>query len=644
MSQWRYMRGNQSLAAPANLAFVDTETFPTPDRFHPATQYHSFRLGVARFLRLERGKITRRHTLRFTKVDDFWVYAAGRSEPRRPLWIFAHNLPFDLTVLDFWNRLAEKTFILNQPSVAQRRNGAKKPTTRRESALLVTDDPPTVISCWDARGGKYIFVDTLNYWRQSLARLGASLDCPKLPMPGFGDPDEVWMHYCENDALILENAVLKLIAYVRDHDLGMFRMTAPSQAMAAFRHRFMQSHTIVLHDNADVKALERAAYYGGRTQCFYLGDTANALTPKKRGRYSGCGCNGDDTRRVYQLDVASLYPSVMQGHGYPVRLLGHYECNPDNPLPPERLGLDCIARVKLKTDVGHYPYRNAIGTIYPVGEYWTTLAGPELVRAIDDGAVAYVHSWAWYELRDIFYGYVHWFWNERRIAEQTGDTIHAQLCKLMLNSLYGKFGQKLSSWTDCPDKIAPAPFAQWTEASATNQTAIDYRAIGWHVQSKGAPEEHPGAFPAIAAYVTSYGRCRMRDLYELARPSNVYYMATDSLYTTHEGHQRMVAAGEVTPRTLGKLTLEAVHDSFVIHNLNRYDAGDKHVRGCIKPSARQLDEWTYAQPQFQGLAGILRVCPTNIVTVTDVEKTLSSTYRRGTRTSSGWVAPLVIKE
>ena len=102
----------------------------------------------------------------------------------------------------------------------------------------------------------------------------------------------------ERDVEIVERALEELLRWWSANDYGKFRWTAPGLAMAAYRHRFMRQE-ITFHDHQNVRQLERQSYFGGQLEAYWIG-------PIKQ--------------KVWQYDVVSLYPAVMRGNLYPVRL------------------------------------------------------------------------------------------------------------------------------------------------------------------------------------------------------------------------------------------------------------------------------------------------------------------------------------
>jgi len=617
-----YLPENKSEASPGNIMFFDTESHFQQEIAYETGQYHRLRLGCAIAGRLERGVWTREKRCEFRSAEQFWEFVAECSHPRIPLWLFAHNIGYDLLTTCFPEMLCNGTFRIFDPVEDKTKIDILGQKYKKTTGFLCTENPPNIISVKHCNGWKLTAIDTFNFWVTSLAKIGEMVGKQKTEMPKYEASDRQWFDYCMQDVEVLKTAVLGLIGWVKDNDLGKFRFTAPSQAMAAFRHRFMQNK-ILCHNNVTLRTFERQAYYGGRLECFYVGDV---------------------NQKCYELDVTSLYPSVMLGALYPHSVKKWFHSRTHTYTTTPQLGLDYIAEVKLKT-AEQFPRRDTkIGTIYPVGEYWTTLAGPELVRALELGAVREVGNWAQFELCELFTPFVNWFWQYRLSQKEAGNKLNADLAKLLMNGLYGKFGQKTNAWTDRPDMTPGEQFIWTAEASATTGEIDIFRTIGPCVQQWTGKQEHPYAFPAIAAYVTAYARERMYGLRQIAGKENTYYLVTDALFCNQAGYERLVEAGQLSETELGLLRVKHESEKATFKTLHHYQIGEHCVAGSKKKSARKQEDGSYLELQFESFDKALKRKPDGSVHVKPLRKTYSTEYTRGTILETGWVKPILIIE
>ena len=144
-------------------------------------------------------------------------------------------------------------------------------------------------------------------------------------------------------------------------------------------------HDIVFHDEMDVRSHERCAYFGGQLEAYRLGSIEE---------------------KVFQYDVVSLYPSVMAGNLYPIRLKEYDVSKSLSTVQPILHPLHSIAEVEINSPSDSFPIRTNSGVFYAKGNGILTLAGPELQYALDRGYIKRWGRFATYEMAPIFDRYV----------------------------------------------------------------------------------------------------------------------------------------------------------------------------------------------------------------------------------------------
>lgn len=642
--QPHYLTRNVRTALPQQVIFFDTETTPLRNPANPGTEYHRFRLAVARSHRLAGGRPTRSREVQAKTPAELWGFILSCLNERRATYCFAHNLGFDLTISGFWQYLETGVFRLADDGWAMRKfltpgRRGKRPWR----GLLVAEDPPTIVS---VRHGDatLTLVDTFNYWRVGLDQLGSEIGVPTLPMPDFAAPDREWFQYCTRDVEVIEKAILNLLGYWRKWDMGQWRNTAPGLAWNAYRHRFLNSQ-VLIHGHRAALKLERDGYYGGECRCFFVGtvhdqaDALRAVKPRK-----GDHGPGQLVGPVYELDVASLYPSVMAANRFPCRLVEWWEKGNSRALAAVRPDRGILAEVELRTAGNTYPVRVKGRTRYAAGHFTTVLPGPELTRAIEADEVLSIGRVAIYQMADLFSDYVAHFWNLRRLAEGANRPAEAGFFKMMLNSLSGKWGQRINSWEDTPGEPAICPWQQWFRGTDARGVPQLWRSIGFHTQRSQKEGESPDSFPAVCAWITALGREVLRNLRQVAGQGNVCYQDTDSLHVLDAGYGRLQDAGLVRENELGFLRLKKRVGSAAYYGLKHYRLGDKVVIGAVARDAVSDDGRVYTYAQFQRLPSVLSDRPRGEITVKSVTKTLSPNHPDGTAGPDGWVLPVCIPE
>lgn len=525
----------------------------------------------------------------------------------------AHNAAFDLTTLLTWELVNKGYLHLTNTNIKDGREIGGQ-------SLFVADDPPTIIELYQSNGTKFTVVDSMNFWRSSLAKIGESIGMPKLPMPDESAPITDHVHYCRNDVYILETAVSRLMRWVEVNGYGGLAMSAPSLAMGAWRTRFMP-HPIHLHQLEPVCKLERKSYYGGRLEAFFIGERHEP---------------------IYNLDVCALYPYVMSRNLYPTELLDYQKWPSGISADQSNLDNSCIATVEINTERETFPVRTKNGVIFPTGSYITTLAGVELSSARNKNVIRRVFELSRYNLSNIFSSFVDHFWQQRAECERNNNVIEGNFCKLLMNSLYGKFGQMAPRWefgSENPEGTRWEVKEVWDlESGRTYKT----RYIGDRIEHAGAnddPQDHPNSFCAIASFVTAYGREYMRLIAEHAGWENIFYIVTDGIITNQWGYNNLCRSGFVAQRIPGKLSVKDEAEYLRISALHQYQVGHKITRGAIKPRAIEISDGIWRETHFEGLKSILAQNPRPGVCVYPVLKREPTQYYKAFVSRDGICLP-----
>jgi hypothetical protein len=384
-----------------------------------------------------------------------------------------------------------------------------------------------------------LLLDTMNYFTTSVRVLGDALGVEKYTVDFAEADDDLLSAYCSRDVEIIKTFFLRFLTFLKQHDLGSLQKTLASQSMHAFRHRFMR-HKILIHNDAHALVLERSAYIGGRVEVWKVGKVKE---------------------RVYKLDVNSMYPAMMQRHAFPCRLKRVYVKTLTTRFLKFLLQQGYVlAHVGLETDKPVYPIKLQGKVLHPVGTFRAVLGTAALQYALQHNHIRVVYSAALYEQEKLFYNFVEFFWNQRRAAKERGDEVETLLFKLVMNSLYGKFGQKAYDRQQYHDASS---LEFYSESCITNgapgmvwRIGHDYivntnrkpRVLQQHETladmtdadlQQALQYESTHSLCAIAAAVTEYARMHLWSLIEQAGPENVYYMDTDSLVVNNTGLQNL---------------------------------------------------------------------------------------------------------
>ncbi len=538
---------------PGRIIVFDTEAYRPG--FAARVETQTLRLGIARYTMLDKTATPRKtEVIDFSDIAPFYGFIMTHAARDCTLYIYAHNLKYDLQLTGIIPFMVAK--------------GWKVKT-------FVIDDPPTFIKMSNGRLS-VMFVDTFNYWQFSLAKMGEQLQFPKLKMPDDAAPLAEWVTYCTRDVEVLHTYLLRQMAALIANDLAPFGLTVASQALRTYRHRFMPDG-IILHCDPAATALERAAYCGGRVECFRLGQCVK--------------------QPYYYLDVNSMYPYVMASQRYPARLWAYSADIPVARLAHLLTQGHVIADVTVRASEPVFPVRMAEKLVFPTGEFRAALHTPELEFALARDWIVTVHRVALYDSRDIFSAYVSYFYRQKEQATAANDPILRQQAKLMLNSLYGKFGQ-LQHESIVTDNEGAGQYGRMTGYSERLQTRIevDYLGNTRHISYRSGETAH--SFPAIAGAVTAFARMHLWNLISRAGREHVYYVDTDSLIVDHSGLEALTPM--LDPARLGALKCEGVESHLLLRGLKDYEFGRLVKIKGVPHSAEQLDPDTYEYEQFRG--------------------------------------------
>lgn len=232
--------------------------------------------------------------------------------------------------------------------------------------------------------------------------------------------------YIRNDTEIVAR-VLKIM-----FEKGLTKMTIASDALNDFKQhfKFFRRYFPLLDENVDAEI--RKSYKGGFTY----------VNPLHKEEMCGAGVT---------LDVNSLYPSIMKNekmpYGQPIIFEGKYESDVSHPLYIQVITCSFdlkegkIPNIQLKNNL-HYAENEYITTSNNNLET-LALTKPDFELFIENYNIYNEHyegGFKFFAKQGFFDSYID-YWTEQKIkAGKENNLAQRQIAKLMLNSLYGKFG------------------------------------------------------------------------------------------------------------------------------------------------------------------------------------------------------------
>lgn len=471
------------------------------------------------------------------------------------------------------------------------------------------------------------FISTTNYFSTTLKKLAKTFGFPdKLDYDYQNGTLEDAIIYCRRDVEIIRLAMENFRSMIKDEDLGPIKPTIAGQAFASYRHKFMPTE-IFIHANDNATNLERLSYFGGRVECFKIGEF---------------------TGEFFKVDVNSMYPFVMWNNLYPVKLIGYRKKFTLAKLKEFLLnGYGLISKVKLKTAQADFPYRSKKKLIFPTGEFIASLATPELAHAIKHNLIVEVYETSIYQMDKIFIDYIDYFYSKRLEARAAGNDVKVNMYKMFLTNLYGKFGQRSESWDRIGDADPNKIQVQDTVDVVTGEKQR-YKIFGGSIFQHKEAAESFNSFCAVAAHVTSYARMLLASFIRTADRKNLYYCDTDSLFTNQQGYDNLLAAGHIHDSELGKLKLEEVGTTLEINAPKDYSFGGHVKLKGVKLEGLYCDIETrqirYAGYQWPRLNSMLNDGQLGTYQNKPITKRLSRIYNGGWTTTSGTVLPYKVQD
>lgn len=475
-------------------------------------------------------------------------------------FITATNLNFDLTVLLFdtpeWNELE---ILKQQSNIIYAKYNPKKNTKK----------------------GKIRFIDTFNYLKTSVQNLGEIIGKEKLEkpkalgkIPKNNEERKELEIYNKRDCEISCDFMYFLQKGI-NHAGGNIKITIASTSFDVWRRNFLpvelKKEQQIINDK-EIKNFIFEGYYGGRTEVF------------KRGEFSN----------VYYYDINSLYPSVMR-YKYPLpqsvkKINNPHKENIKNYEGTSKVLIYCPEHIRPLL-----PKKHNNKLIFPSGYLTGTYNHNELRKAEKEGyKILKIYKQIIYlKTFTPFRKFVEYFYNKRKKLKSEGNNLQITF-KLILNSLYGKFGQKKISGT----KILDPNNLETNSYQETLEKIKDFVGDKEYINDdKGRilinyEEKYDGVncYPILASYVTSYARMLM---YDYLNHEEIIYTDTDSCISEKPLFKHS--------KELGKMKLEGIFKNCYVIKPKMYFLGndkenDVKIKGISNPSIDDFNKIIKGEP------------------------------------------------
>ena len=589
-----YVRRNQGSKIPRHIMVLDTETEHVTKG---GEEHHKMKIAWSVFARLNReGKIETETWRYFDKRYRLCEHISNMAIFSGALTLVGNNIFFDLQAMGFFKFMPEMGWKLN----------------------FIYENGMTYILIIKKEHSTIKAISLTNYFQASVKDLGAMIGNPKMEVDFDNATKEELSIYCFRDTEITFDSLIKYIGFVRENDLGNFALTRASQSMKGYRHRFMKEK-LLYHTDEAITELERAAYFGGRTECFRIGKIEGGP--------------------FIDLDINSLYPYIMKTKKMPTKVFDYYDDPAMQDLTDGIKRHGAIAEVEIETARPVYPYRDGAKLLFPIGRFTTSICTESIKEGLEHDEIKGVKKLALYDMGIIFGEYVDYFYEIRMKAKRYGDGIADRMSKLFMNSLYGKFAQ-LKETVIIETEIDSDEYSRIEVYDGiTGEQQIITKLFGKLTVTRGR-EPIEGSIFSIPAHVTEYARNLLWSIMAGTGTDKVLYCDTDCIKIKKS--DLPLVRYPIDPLSLGALKVEAEYSHLILHGPKDYETDDfRRIKGIPK-NAKLLSDGSYEYKQFGRQLSHMREGNRDDFTVKTIRKELERVYTKGRVDSRGFISPFVL--
>lgn len=538
MRNWHYLHASRATGWPAQSVALSVVCSAGNVGSNAQIRRQSTLLGWSAELWMgDRGERTEVARADGIDAESFWRWLERRVAKGKPMIVWQMYAVHGLASLGMWDMLTRKEWSLN--GQAQTKDAQRTNTNGGGNCVpcIVTDPPTILYTSKCGASGSVCWVDVANVGLSDWDRLCKDVG----GIDGGNGPDVsqflTGREIACNRSQRLAEWLHGWYSAVRELNLGGLRCTAAAQAWHGWKTNYLNC-VMEVHTDAERLGAERRAIYGGRNECYRVGLAIPG---------------------VCEIDARGHYPSIAVSNTLPGRIAHCQGRSGYSADDAARDGYLVIADGECWVRQPVLPYRKDGRTVYPVGYWRGTYCWPEWELLRRNGGECRISKWYAYEPTDPLSGLMTALWRARSAAACQGTPAKASAIKLLMNSIIGKFCSQGKFWLDCPDEFYPEPWAAWQQVAADGKAIERYRSLAWRVQREEVSGEGDDTIPAVAAWIYSLGRVRLWEWMSIAKEEDIFYVDTDSLWTTERGLDRLSQVRGLGGEELGSLRLVEKH-------------------------------------------------------------------------------------
>lgn len=555
----RYVKPTRTVSAPRRLLFLTAEYDHNLELHTHAESRYSARAIWAMWRTREALSWTGDAEPKRFHPDDIWAYTAAMASDLGSLYIVCDNACDLLTASGFWHQVHRGVFVIRVDNCQHcGSNQCKCHDSKRYLGQLVLGEPPTIVKARTGNGTVTI-TSLRNYteatWRQ-ISHALSPVDHAREGGRTTSEPDTQCPSWrCSAVAAYIE----QLIAAWVDRKCGVWKETV-AQLSVAYWKGSHYTRKVCRHESTTATVLERDASFGGRNAVWFygeIGDRSKLHTVKEQ---IPTKCEHPTLQEpIYRCDVTSQYPAILSENPFPTRLLQVRDNVSVADLEALTRYYGVIAHVRLRDCYGEIPVRGHKEARYRIGAADTTIAGPELIWAMQRGLVSQCYRVAVYELGYPLQAYARHLIADRERCRREGDIAGEILAKSLANSIGGKFSQRTTR--RIPRTDIPSPSGGWGPFQRVRGDGSVERffAIAGAVYQEVQDACQGKLLAALYCYLTSYGRVQMLQVRESLYPCKPFAQCTDGIWVGDKALSTLQRHGLSSDRIPGRLRLVSRH-------------------------------------------------------------------------------------
>ena len=337
------------------------------------------------------------------------------------------------------------------------------------------------------------------------------------------DIKEYTIKYCRQDVkltfILAQHHINNSIGMINDKYYNVIdKSTGAGIALTMFKQVFLKDE---LYGSLEkILRKEELAYIGGRTEVF-----------KKSFK------SKNENDKLYYNDINSSYPFSMTQE-MPFKFIKtinkDFKAELNNIKPYNLYGVEkyeykgnnkqFINNLIEKSEFGNI----SINTNQNKNYKW----GCEVQEAINNNIDVYIYEINEYEPKAIFKEYAEYFYNERLKIKNTNKGL-AEFYKLLLNSLYGKFGSRVFNET----KLINSFDDIFKISDGNLKMILNYNMLDDNIgimEYKKAGQEIASIHNLIrfSSYITALSRCNLSIVMRDIGHNEIFYIDTDSIFSS----------------------------------------------------------------------------------------------------------------